>query len=234
MGEVETPPDAAMQQELEGVRQEKEGLSAGIKEIESKNRELEAKAADLKEKVKQLHRELEAKAGRDWWEQFVSARKSVAGEKEEDQAEIGDVEDAVKRAKRAFPDQLVIALNSKSDVKTPFQRPEEVYNVLAWLGTEYHRARTQELGRDTKFDKLLKEACSGWSYKSKQTDETKDRYPDWYRTKVENREYELDTHVGKGTSYDPQNTIRIAFAWDKDEKRVVVGYIGRHQKNRKS
>ena len=39
---------------------------------------------------------------------------------------------------------------------------------------------------------------------------------------------------GKGTSFDPQNTIRIAFDWDDEEKRVVVGYIGRHQKNRRS
>ena len=65
-------------------------------------------------------------------------------------------------------------------------------------------------------------------------DETKDQFPEWYRTRVDDREYELDMHVGKGTSFDPQNTIRIAFDWDDEGKRVVVGYIGRHQKNRRS
>ena len=44
----------------------------------------------------------------------------------------------------------------------------------------------------------------------------------------------MEMHVGKGTSFDPQNTIRIAFDWDEEEQRVVVGYIGRHQKNRRS
>ena len=96
---------------------------------------------------------------------------------------------------------------------------------MFWLGWAPSTTgpRTREAGRDPQFDKLLKEACSGWFYKPKQTDETKDQFPEWYRTRVEDREYELDMHVGKGTSFDPQNTIRIGFDWDEEEKRVVVG-----------
>ena len=227
---------AAVRAELEEAREANERLRSEKVAAVAENRGLRVKVSDLEGEVGRLRRELyeSQQTEKVWREQFVSVSKAVGDEKEEAPAEIGDVGDAVERARRAFPNQLVVALNSKSDVETPFQRPEEVYNVLAWLGTEYHRARTRELGRDPQFDKLLKEACSGWFYKPKQTDETKDQYPDWYRTRVGDTEYELDAHVGKGTSFDPQNTIRIAFDWDEEGKRVVVGYIGRHQKNRRS
>ena len=222
--------------ELEEARQENQRLQSEKAEVETERRGLEVQVSDLAEEVDRLRRDLyESQQNEKVWRgQFVSVSKSVGGEREEEPGEIVDVGDAVERASRAFPKQLVVSLNSKSDVATPFQRPEEVYSVLAWLGTEYHRARTREAGRDPQFDKLLKEACSGWFYKPKQTDETKDQFPEWYRTRVEDREYELDMHIGKGTSFDPQNTIRIAFDWDEEEKRVVVGYIGRHQKNRRS
>lgn len=227
---------ASVMEELERERRESGRLKEERAALETESRGLRVKVAHLEGEVDRFRRELyeSRQTEKVWREQFVSVSKAMGDEKEEAAAGIGDVGDAVERARRAFPDQLVVALNSKSDVETPFQRPEEVYDVLAWLGTEYHRARTRELGRDPQFDKLLKEACSGWFYKPKQTDETKDQFPEWYRTRVGDREYELDAHVGKGTSFDPQNTIRIAFDWDDEGKRVVVGYIGRHQKNRRS
>ena len=231
-----TIANEAVFEELEEERRESGRLREEKAELESERRGLQVKVSDMEGEVDRLRRELyeSQQTEKLWREQFVSVSKSVSGEKEEAPQEIGNVEEAVEMARRAFPQQLVVALNSKSDVETPFQRPEEVYTVLAWLGTEYHRARTREMGRDPQFDRLLKEACSGWFYKPKQTDETKDQFPEWYRTRVGDREYELDAHVGKGTSYDPQNTIRVGFDWDDEEKRVVVGYIGRHQKNRRS
>ena len=232
----EEPLAAAMAEELQQERRKSGRLKEERAALDVEKRGLEVQVSDLEGEVDRFRQDLYESQQNEkvWREQFVSVSKSVGGEKGEDPGGIADVEDAVERARRAFPNELVVALNSKSDVATPFKRPDEVYSVLAWLSTEYHRARTREVGRDPQFDKLLKEACSGWFYKSKQTDETKDQYPEWYRTRVEDRVYELDIHVGKGTSFDPQNTIRIAFDWDEEEKRVVVGYIGRHQKNRRS
>ena len=236
VGEVETPLAAAVAEELEEARRESGRLKEEREALDSEKSGLEVQVSDLEGEVDRLRQDLYESQQNEkvWREQFVSVSKAVGGEKGEETGEIRDVEDAVERARRAFPNELAVALNSKSDLETPFKRPDEVYSVLAWLGTEYHRARTREVGRDPQFDKLLKEACSGWFYKPKQTDETKDQYPEWYRTRVGDRVYELDAHVGKGTSFDPQNTIRIAFDWDEEEKRVVVGYIGRHQKNRRS
>ena len=137
-------------------------------------------------------------------------------------------------AGKLFPDRLAIALNSKSDNKrSQFQKPQEVFDALAWLATAYHQRRANP-GGSPDFDKLLKESCPGWSYKSSQTEITREQFEEWYTTTWEGKSYVLNPHLGKGISYDPQNTIRIAFDWDDDRKRVVVGYIGMHQRNRKS
>ena len=108
-----------------------------------------------------------------------------------------------------------------------------MFDALGWLATEYHRQRSNP-GDAPNFDKLIKEACPGWSYKPKQTVETKEQFVEWYTTTLDGKTYELDAHIGKGTSFDPQQTIRIAFDWDDDFKQVIVGFLGRHQRNRRS
>ena len=108
-----------------------------------------------------------------------------------------------------------------------------MFDALAWLATEYHRRRSNP-GAAPNFDKLIKEACPGWSYKSKQTGVTKEQFTEWYTTAVDGKSYELDAHIGKGTSFDPQQTIRVAFDWDDELKQVIVGYLGKHQRNRRS
>ena len=211
------------------LKDEKEAWAAEREGLKQRESNLSEEIALLKEELNESQQ-----SEKYWREQLVSASKATGVAKEDAPDEVRNVEDAVNRASSAFSKTLVISLNSKSDVDTDFQKPDEVYQALAWLATEYHRARTRELGQDPQFDKMLKEACSGWSYKPKQTNETKDQYRDWYYTRVGDKEYELDAHLGKGTSFDPQHTIRIAFDWDNEEKRVVVGFIGRHQKNRRS
>ena len=81
---------------------------------------------------------------------------------------------------------------------------------------------------------LIEEACPGWFYRANQSDTTMGRFPDWYRTKVNGATLELSNHVGKGTSHDPRHTIRIAFAWDEENDRIIVGFVGVHQRNRRS
>ena len=67
-----------------------------------------------------------------------------------------------------------------------------------------------------------------------QCETTKDRFPDWYRTRVDGKTWDMSNHVGKGNSHDPRHTIRIAFAWDEANGRVIVGFVGMHQRNRLS
>ena len=76
--------------------------------------------------------------------------------------------------------------------------------------------------------------CSGWSYKTNQVEESIAKYREWYETLADGKTWFLGAHIGKGTSRDPQHTIRIGFARDDENDRIIVGFIGLHQRNRQS
>ena len=209
------------QVEHQGLARQRDDLVAERESLQSEIARLDAELASSRELVEA------------WKLAGVSARLDEAGLPDIARTEPRTVRDAVALAGKLFPDRLAIALNSKSDKRSQFQKPQEVFDALAWLATAYHHRRANP-GGSPDFDKLLKESCPGWSYKSSQTEITREQFEEWYTTMWEGRRYVLNPHLGKGISYDPQNTIRIAFDWDDDRKRVVVGYIGMHQRNRKS
>ena len=47
---------------------------------------------------------------------------------------------------------------------------------------------------------------------------------------VEWQDVPTGSHVKTGTVKDPRHTIRVAFEWDADERMVVIGFIGQHQR----
>lgn len=238
--EVRAAGDAAgnaSQQEIEILREEKRKLEDRLKE--------EAEAASfekeqLGDEISRLKAELaQSRKDEEYWRaQYVSKSSEDADAANGNHdaaapAELGSVKEVIAHVERTFPKQLRFALNGKSEKNTPYQKPREVFDALAWLATEYHHLRPDP-GAKADFDRLIKETVPGWSYKPNQTDTTMGMYPEWYRAVVDGKTYELANHIGKGAGFDPQNTIRIAFAWDDERQQVVVGYIGRHQRNRQS
>ena len=162
-------------------------------------------------------------AEEDWRRAYVEARRARASE-DGGAAEIDSVAEALGLARRSFPDSLSISLNAKSDPEVPFAKPVEVFDALAWLATAYRRRGARG----------IEECCPGWFHRPDQSQVTVGMYPEWYRTSFEGRTVAVTNHIGKGTSFDPRSTIRVGFAWDEETQRVIVGYIGRHQRNRKS
>ena len=221
--------------ELDVLRQNNKTLTTENNRLEQDGDHLRADLSTLKDEIGQLKDELsQSREMQEYWRRsYVSASAGQTRDDEEQPAQVTNVSDALALAERTFPGRLRLALNSKSNRNSPFQKPEEVFDALAWLATEYHRRRSNP-GDAPNFDKLIKEACPGWSYKPKQTEVTKEQFTEWYTTTMDGKTYELDAHIGKGTSFDPQQTIRIAFDWDDDLKQVVVGFVGRHQRNRRS
>ncbi|MDE0333595.1 MAG: hypothetical protein OXI64_01445 [Defluviicoccus sp.] len=159
----------------------------------------------------------------DWRKAYVEARRARVAQHGR-ATEIAGVAEALELAARSFPDALAISLNAKSDPDVPFAKPAEVFDALAWLATAYRRRGAPG----------IEESCPGWFHKPDQSQVTVGKYPEWYRTSFEGRTIAATNHIGKGTSFDPRSTIRIGFAWDEETQRVVVGYVGRHQRNRKS
>ena len=221
--------------ELDRLRRSNESIASENDRLTRDSHDLRADKTQLGDQISRLKRELsQSREMQEYWRRtYVSASAGQTRDEEEQPGQVANVKDALTLAEKTFPDQLRLALNSKSNKNSPFQRPEEVFDALGWLATEYHRQRSNP-GDAPNFDKLIKEACPGWSYKPKQTEVTKEQFAEWYTTTLDGKTYELDAHIGKGTSYDPQQTIRISFDWDDDLKQVIVGFLGRHQRNRRS
>ena len=228
--------------DLETIRSELEQSRLQSDSLRAENTLLAQESANLRADMNMLDKQNselknELSLSRDmqeyWRRAYVAESAGQAREGAKQPVQLTSVNDALALAENSFPDRLRLALNSKSAKNSPFQKPEEVFHALAWLATEYHRLRSNP-GDAPNFDTLIKEACPGWAYRPKQTEITKEQFAEWYTTILDGKPYELDAHIGKGTSFDPHQTIRIAFDWDDDMKQVIVGYIGRHQRNRRS
>ena len=225
----------ALRSQMDRVREEGDSLRSENDRLKQENAGLLSDKTLLDEENSGLRRELSQRRETEesWRRVYVAAMASQSNNAADEPAQMLSVNDALAQAQRAFPDQLLFSLNSKSAKNSPFQKPDEVFEALAWLATEYHSLRTNP-GASPDFDMLLKEACPGWSYKPGQAEVTKEQFAEWYTTTVGGKTYEMYHHIGKGISADPRNTVRIAFAWDDDLGKVVVGYVGLHQRTRRS
>ena len=239
----QTPTDHAVdKEELEALRRQMDDIRKGYEQLKSENALLEEakegiqlEKAQLSKQIGELKSRLTQSQQTEhyWREAYVQEKARTDASSVEADAPPSNVDQVIDRIGRSFPDEIVFALNGKSRKNYPFDKPDELYQALAWLATEFHRLRPNP-GPSPDFDRLIKEACPGWSYKPNQTETTMGMYTEWYRTTVNGRTFDLANHIGKGNSFDPKNTIRIAFAWDDDNKRIVVGFIGLHQRNRQS
>ncbi len=235
----------SLQSERDKLRGDNERLRADVRKLESENETLtsenrtldndvqflRADNADIKNNSEALQSKLTAKADevemwrRAYEEESQKPRLTV----EDVPRQLNTVGDAVKYAREMFPERLVLRTNSKSVVQdNPFERPEDVWRALEWLATTYHSAKMGESSVPD-FDLSIREMC-GWWYKSDQHKTTRNKYRNWYTTRVNGDRRWLVEHIGTGSSKDARHTIRIAFDWDREEKIVVVGYIGQHQR----
>ena len=203
---------ASLLDESDRLREENQGLQA---EKAHRDREVDG----LKDELSRSRRTEEH-----WRRTYVDEKRRARAPGNGGAIAVDSVREAVVLAQETFPDRLLVKLNSKSDQDTSFESPGEVFDVLAWLATAYGEAPPD----------LIAEACPGWFYKPNQSETTMGRFRDWYRTRVDGTTWELSSHVGKGSSRDPRRTIRIAFARDEANDRVIVGFVGVHQRNRQS
>ena len=229
---------AALEAETSRLRDDNARLAEDNQRLDLDNQGLRSDKGLLGEEIDELRIELARKDETEnyWREAYIAASagqtRAAMGASPDD--ELTSVNEALDLAQTMFPNELAIALNSKSSKNSPFRKPDEVFGALSWLATEYHRLRTNPSSSRPDFNRLLKESCPGWFYKPGQTEVTAEQFIEWYTTTVDNKTFELYHHIGKGNSHDPQHTIRIAFAWDDDNQRVAVGFLGLHQRNRRS
>ena len=210
--------------DVESLRSQNRTLSNDLQFLRADKTDIELNVGNLQSKLADKEKEVET-----WRRAFEDESQKPRLTVEEVPRQVGTVGDAVNYAREMFPDRLLLRPNSKSVIQgNPFERPEDVWLALEWLATTYHGAKTGGSSVPD-FDLSIREMC-GWWYKSDQHETTRNKYRDWYTTRVNGDRRWMLEHIGTGASKDARHTIRIAFDWDKDEKMVVIGYIGQHQR----
>ena len=229
--------DAVLLEELRALREEHEAATGDRRELQGEIAGLQADKQTLTDEIAELRDQLrisEAQAAnwRNAYETGMSSEDSSLSAPEPVPAEIGSVRQAWELAQARYRDRLAFRPNKKSELDYNYKRPREVWDALEWLATTYHDVQTGK-SRVIDLNESIRNACSGWEYKPDQTDITFNTFREWYETTKDGKTYELREHLSKGTGRDA-NVIRIAFAWDEDSERVIVGYVGPHQRNRSS
>jgi hypothetical protein len=190
--------------------------------------------ANLKAEIQSKSEELYKSNSRIAALEAALGAKGLTGNEADQLLPVGSVAEAIERAATRFGNQLVFALNSKSEGDdSPFQPAQEVLTAFEWLATKYHASKLGKF-KCTDFDHNVREVLPTWGYSGHQSDLTTGRYKEWYECQWESRPYKVTEHIGSGRSTSPGETIRIAFTFDKSRKKVVIGYIGQHQKNTRS
>lgn len=212
-------------------------LTAENEAMHSQNEDLQAEADALKADIESLTEENSDLASNlrisenyvlYWRNLYESGAPSV---RDPVPLQFDDVSHAIETAKKRFGDKIIFAFNSASDTKFRYSDPKDIWDGLEWLATKYHRSRSG-VESIPDFDQSIREFCGLW-YKGGQSQTTRTMYRNSYTTQVDGVEYTLYEHIGKGTSSNEQHIFRIAFDWDRDKQRVIVGYIGKHQASRK-
>ncbi len=192
---------------------------------------LRQQVQQLRQQLKQHSQDLEQSRNEtESWRQAYEAERRGQQAGDELDLPVTNVAEAIQRATVDFPDALVFALNNRSDANTPFEAPDEVYSALTFLATTYRDAR-RGARPCPDIDNALRTEIDAWTYRGGQSEITMTTYRGWYQCSDQGKTYWLGEHVGTGSSKDARFTIRIAFAWDDDRKKVVVGFIGQHQKD---
>ena len=213
---------------IESLTGENQSLTADNQRLSEDNRSLNAEVHVLRDQVGELEGDMaESSFLAESWRRLYHDSQKPQGETASPLPELKSVEEAVQLARQKLGGRLQFQLNHKSDTEIPFKPPRQVWDALEWLATTYYQAKTGERP-EADLDGSLRRAV-GWHYTPFQSPVTMGQFKEDYEVWVSGRKHELREHIGTGNGY-PQGTIRIAFHWHTDLRKVVVGFIGRHQR----
>ncbi len=219
----------ALEQANDALYDANYALKGEVQGLDADKQILAEEAADFKERLRI------SEAQEIYWRNMYETEMSSKGSPTPGAipSEIESVKHAIELAKTRHSDSLLIHLNKKSDPDYNYNRPKEIWDALDWLARTYRPTKTGEI-RIKDLNESLRNTCGSWEYKPNQTDITVNTNREWYTTTVDGVTYELRKHIGRGISRRDNNIIRIAFDWDEPSQRVVIGFIGAHQRNRSS
>lgn len=223
-------------QRAEAIRRAKDNNQQGemLELFEAENTDLHAQIAQLQMEI--AERAKDVNRFRTQAENYRTALEAGEGNAAEQTLveNIQSVSDALDVISREHPDRLVFAWNSKSETDTsPYEDAPSVLKALRWLATTYHGARSGGNEQSTDLRHSIRESVEGWTFEPHQNKGTM-KHPklkEWYHTTHGGKSFSLPSHLRCGSTKDARHCIRIAFNWDTDSQKVILGYLGQHQEN---
>lgn len=237
-GQMETEE---LRQRIQNLQKASQTDKNQIQQLRQQIEKLQKTAAankENKEEIKKLRASLDTsreseKLWRETYQNEMRRKSAVGADGQKADEKVRSVQDALDKAERDYPEELLVKLNTHSNrKKNRFEKPDEVLKALQWLALFYRKARMNGASTSN-LDESLRQTCSNWFYSANQSEFALREFPGWYTTIVNNKTYDLEPHIGTGKSLDERHTIRIAFAWDPELKKVVVGFVGQHQRTPK-
>lgn len=140
------------------------------------------------------------------------------------------VNEAIDRALCKYPEAFIFSPNSKSQHKNSrFRHVEKLAQGLDWLAKTYKETRSGAK-RVLFLHKEIQEACPGWNYSARQSEVTAGDYREWYECQFNGSKHQIHEHISYGQAHNPEQTIRVAFCWLEDSKKILIGFVGCHQR----
>ena len=200
-----------------------------IRLLEEDNTKLELERDQFQDALAEAEQEIYNLRNR-----LAAVRGQPAGATEselvDDGFEATSIEDMVAHAEERYAERVVLALNSASDVDAPFKDIGSFQKAFVWLCTDFVAWKRNERPGVNYLDlqQELKARC-GFDFKTGQSKTTLGKYRSDYETTHDDRRFEITEHIGWGNKAS-NRPIRVAFAWDDVTQRLVIGYVGPHQR----
>lgn len=151
-----------------------------------------------------------------------------------------DLRETISEYSSKYSDKILIAdkvLNSKEvkDTRLETESFKALEKGLEFLATTYWISRQVEGFGFQKLNEMAK-IYGGFEYAPKQNEITANnkKFQSDYWIDHNGTSVLIEEHLKFGTAKDPKKTWRIGFRYLPDEQKILIGYIGNHQQNRKS
>ncbi|MEX2659580.1 MAG: hypothetical protein WD232_07780 [Acidimicrobiales bacterium] len=132
--------------------------------------------------------------------------------------------EAIERAAQRCPRLVVLPEAHTSAARSPFKRPLDVYAALVALD-----GITERWQRDDLPGGLAAAATeAGLPWRADISDTAKQRYAADYTVVYDGQPVVLGPHLAFGANAPPDRHVRVHLHLDKDRRRIVVGYAGKH------
>ena len=241
---------ALMESELRNQQEKQEDIEQGLgiksiddfREWRNSFDEISVKNSELEEEIGHAGQNLQkSEDEKERYRNLYSLALNLLGDARGfnspfDETAVSGINDVIYGVKRLHGNRIVILERAVRHSAHHFEKAESLYAAFVWLATVFYEARSGEGsgGMDLKkLQKSCKQMC-GFNYSANSSETTMGEHPSDYFTEYKGKGISFESHIGYGSAHNPRHTIRVAFHYHKKEKKIIVGYIGQHQKTRQS